>query len=151
VRTYRFRDEWSVPGSQDAVQAVLVDLEHYVTWWPEVRAVAKLGADDAVVICRSRLPYSLELRLTAVHREPHLLEVRIDGDLSGHARWQLGPDPLGTRLVFDQQVQVRNRALALASYVARPLLIWNHHRMMRSCIDGLTRVVRDDLGVSDSP
>jgi uncharacterized protein YndB with AHSA1/START domain len=136
---FSFRDEWTVAAPPERVHDVLVDLEHYPDWWPEVRAVAKLGPDDALVVCRSRLPYSLEMRLHAVHRLPHLLETTIHGDLEGEVRYRLEPDGAGTRLRFEQDVVVAGRLLGLAAYVARPLLTWNHDRMMASCLAGLTR------------
>jgi hypothetical protein len=143
MRNYTFSSTWTVPASLEAVGAVLVDLEQYPSWWREVRAVASLGDDDALVVCRSWLPYSLELHLTAVRRDLPVLEIAMDGDLVGTARWSLSPDPPGTRMVFDQQVRVTSGLLALASYVARPLLVWNHHRMMRSGIAGLTGLLVD--------
>jgi len=145
VRDYRFTASWTLPAPPSVVYGVLVDLEHYPDWWREVRAVAKVSDDEAVVICRSWLPYSLELDLTAVHRDPSLLEVDIDGDLSGHARWRLAPAAGGTRMNFEQSVRAHARLLVLASYVARPLLVWNHDRMMRSCLEGLAGVVRDEM------
>ena len=48
---------------------VLVDLEFYADWWPQVRAVAKIDDDHALVVCRSSLPYDLELELSAVSRD----------------------------------------------------------------------------------
>ena len=143
MKDYTFRGTWTVPAAPEAVRDVLVDLEFYPTWWREIRAVAGLGADDALVICRSWLPYSLELHLTAVRRDLPVLEIAMDGDLVGTARWSLSADGAGTVMVFDQQVRVTNRLLALASYVARPLLVWNHDRMMRSGIAGLTRLLVD--------
>ena len=35
--------DYHAPGGQ-------IDLEHYVDWWPQVRAVASLGPDDALVL-----------------------------------------------------------------------------------------------------
>jgi hypothetical protein len=35
-------------------------------------------------------------------------------------------------------------ALALASYVLRPVLSWNHHRMMRGCLTGLRTRLEGD-------
>jgi hypothetical protein len=90
------------------------------------------------------LPYDLDLHLRAVHREPHLLEVAIGGSIEGHARWRLeeqhGPDaaPL-TRLDFEQEVRARAPMLVLGSWLARPLLAWNHARMMRGAEEGLAR------------
>ena len=134
--TYEFRGSWSVPGPLESVREAVVDLEHYPEWWPQIRAVAKLGPDDARVLCRSALPYTLDLVLHAVSREGTVLEVEVSGDLDGSVLWRLSPEAGGTRMEFRQRVEVTG-ALALGSYVARPLLRWNHHRMMLGCIAGL--------------
>lgn len=137
---YSFRDSWTVPFPRDRVQAVLVDLEHYAAWWPQVRAVVKLGEDDARVLCRSALPYTLDLLLHAEVRDLDHLETSLSGDLVGEVRWRLTDlGPTGTRLDFEQDVHVNGRFLQLASRAARPLLRWNHHRMMEGCIAGLHR------------
>jgi hypothetical protein len=99
--------------------------------------VAKLGPDDARVLCRSVLPYTLDLVLHAVSREGSVLEVEVSGDLDGSVRWRLTPVTDGTRMEFEQSVRVSG-PLALASYVARPALRWNHHRMMLGCVEGLS-------------
>jgi hypothetical protein len=118
------------------VQGVLVDLERYPEWWPQVRAVASLGADDARVLCRSALPYTLDLLVHAVRREPSRLEVAISGDLDGAASWRLTDLGRRTRLDFVQEVTVGGW-LALVSPVVRPLMRWNHARMMAGCMEGL--------------
>jgi hypothetical protein len=126
-----------VPASPERVRAVLVDVERYVEWWPQVVAVGYLGEQQGLVLCRSALPYTLELVLTRrVDREDRL-EVEVQGDLEGTVAFDLAPARAGTRLDFAQDVTVRG-ALALASRVGRPLLTWNHDRMMRSCVEGLT-------------
>jgi carbon monoxide dehydrogenase subunit G len=140
---YQFRGTWSVAAPLDAVREAVVDLERYPEWWPQIRAVAKLGPDDARVLCRSTLPYTLDLVLHAVSREGTVLEVEVSGDLAGSVRWRLSPETGGTRMEFEQRVRVVG-LLALASYVARPVLRWNHHRMMVGCIAGL----RDRLAQS---
>jgi hypothetical protein len=124
------------------VHALLLDLEHYVDWWPQVRAVASAGPDDAVVVCRSLLPYDLELHLHAESRDPGLLQVAIDGPIRGFARWQLTPAGSGTRLDFDQQVDAVARAFRWASYVVRPVLAANHAWMMRGAERGLAARLR---------
>jgi hypothetical protein len=115
---------------------VLVDIEHYPEWWPQVRAVASLGTDDARVLCRSALPYMLDLRVRAVRRESARLEVAISGDLDGRAAWLLTDLGRRTLLDFTQEVTVGGW-LALASPLVRPLLRWNHARMMAGCMEGL--------------
>jgi hypothetical protein len=135
--TFVFRDSWEVAAPPDAVHDVLVDLEHYPDWWPEVVAVASLGPDEARVLCRSRLPYTLDLVLLAVNRSVGVLEVGVSGDLRGSVRFDLAPVLGGTRLEFAQEVSVPGW-LGAASYVAGPVLRWNHDRMMRGCRRGLS-------------
>jgi hypothetical protein len=135
---YAFRGTWTVPAPVERVQPVLLDLEHYPEWWPQVRAVAKITDDDARVLCRSTLPYTLDLYLHAERREPRLLETSLAGDLEGVVRWRLADERHGTRMHFEQDVRVAGRRLLnAASYAARPLLRWNHDRMMSGCIAGL--------------
>jgi len=133
---FTFTGTWTVAADPDRVRDVVVDLEHYPEWWPQVRAVASLGPDEARVLCRSSLPYTLDLVLCAVTRERPVLEVEVGGDLVGWVRWRLTEVPDGTRMDFEQRVEVTG-ALALASRVARPVLRWNHDRMMAGCIVGL--------------
>ncbi|MGH3411533.1 MAG: SRPBCC family protein [Marmoricola sp.] len=143
--TYRFTTRLTVAAPPERVHLVLVDLEHYPDWWRQVRAVASLGPDDALVVCRSVLPYDLELRLHAVAREPDRLEVGIEGPIDGFARWRLTPYDGGTRLDFEQLVQTRG-ALAWASYLLRPVLRWNHAVMMRGFARGLRQALSDGRG-----
>src|SRR5690349_5138242 len=97
-RSFAFSDSWVVDAPVDDVAATLVDLEHYPRWWPQVRAVAKLGPDTAWVRCRSTLPYTLDLVLDAVSRTPPVVEVAIGGDLDGYARFTLAAHGSRTRL-----------------------------------------------------
>lgn len=135
--TYDFRASWTVAASPGRVHEVLVDLEHYPDWWPQVVAVAKIDDDTARVLCRSALPYTLDLVLHAVHREDDRLETTISGDLAGVVRWRLSPEGSRTRVDLEQEVQVRTRGLVLASWAARPLLRWNHDRMVAGGRAGL--------------
>ena len=136
--SYSFSASWVTPALVADVAETVLDLEHYPDWWPQVRAVVKLGPDTARVLCRSALPYTLDLALDAVSREAPTLEVAVSGDLEGWVRWTLTAVDGGTRTDFTQQVVVTG-ALAVSSYVARPLLTWNHQRMMRGCEQGLRR------------
>ena len=137
-RRYRFSASYTLQAPRDRVHAALVDLENYCDWWMQVPGVAKIDDDTALVVCRSVLPYDLELVLTAVSRTVDLLEVQVEGPICGHARYRLvEAGPGVTSLRFEQEVRAESRLMVLASYVARPLLVWNHHRMMRGCEQGL--------------
>lgn len=137
-----------MPAAPEAIRDVLVDVEDYPTWWPQIVAVASLGPDDSRVRCRSTLPYTLDLVIHAVSRDLPTLEVGIEGHLTGYARWTLTPvpSPQGewTRMEYEQRVDVRG-LLGLASYVGRPLLRWNHRRMMVGCRLGLERRLAAEL------
>ena len=136
-RHFSFDTTWSLDATVAAVRDVLVDLERYPEWWPQVRAVAKLGDDDAIVVCRAALPYALEPRLHAVSRELPTLRVDVAGDLVGSVAWTLTEEPGGgTRVEAHQEVELTTVPAALVA-VARPLLTWNHDRMMRGCALGL--------------
>ena len=88
------------------------------------------------MLCRSVLPYTLELLLTELRNRPDVLEVGVEGDLEGTVRFELRPEGEGTRLDFAQDVDVPG-VLGALSRVARPLLTWNHDQMMRGCRQGL--------------
>lgn len=137
MRRYAFREEWQVRYPVDRVHDVLADVEYYPLWWSQVLAAAKTGPDDGVVLCRSVLPYTLELELRATTRSPLLLETSVSGDLEGWVRFRLEETGEGTRVRFEQEVIVASPLLAFASYAARPVLRWNHARMMAGCRTGL--------------
>lgn len=136
VISFSFTASWLVPATVPEVADVVVDLEHYPQWWPEVRAVASLGPDTARVLIRSALPFTVDVVLEAVRREPPVLEVAMSGTVDGWARWALAEEDGGTRCDYTQEVTVGGW-LAVASYVGRPALEWNHHRAMLGCERGL--------------
>jgi hypothetical protein len=137
-RRYRFSTSYALAAPREQVHGVLVDLENYCDWWLQVRGVGKLDDDRALVVCRSALPYDLELLLTAKSRAVDLLEVQIDGPIRGFARYHLvDTGPGVTSLRYEQEVIAESWLMVVASYVARPLLVWNHHRMMRGSEQGL--------------
>ena len=137
-RDFEFSTSFTLEAPREQVQGVLVDLEHYCDWWPQVLAVAKISDEQAYVVCRSSLPYDLDLVLTAQSRDLDVLEVGIDGPIRGSARFALeSPSAHVTDVLFEQRVQAVAPAFVVASYVAKPVLVWNHHRMMRGLVDGV--------------
>ncbi|TIC86760.1 polyketide cyclase [Nocardioides sp. GY 10113] len=147
---YRFASTWTVPVRAERVADQLLDLAAYPSWWPQVRAVARLGPDSARLLCRSTLPYTLDLVLEAVSRDLPTLEVRVAGDLDGWVRWTLTPVGDLTRMDLRQEVTVGG-VLAVASVPARPLLRWNHRRMMAGCERGLRARLGSEVSGPASP
>ncbi|MDT0185187.1 hypothetical protein Q9S36_33895 [Microbacterium sp. ARD31] len=142
MTTFQFEREWDVSAAPDDVREVLLDLEHYPEWWPQVRAVAKIDDDTARVLCRSVLPYTLDLVLHAEERGHEVLRSAIGGDLEGWSSFRLSGDGVRTHLVYEQTVVVAHRLLARASRALGPVLRWNHDQMMRGCERGLAGRVR---------
>lgn len=141
---YRFEHAWSLPARRDVLFDLLADVSGYPSWWPQVRAVARLDEDTAHVVVRSVLPYSLDLTLVRAVEDADagVLEARLHGQLEGWSRWSMSQTGSSTWLRYEQEVTGRGRLMELGSRVARPLLVANHDAMMRAGRDGLLDLVR---------
>ncbi|MEV6399935.1 SRPBCC family protein [Streptomyces sp. NPDC051907] len=138
---YRFHTVWDLPAAPAAVYDVLAKAEEYPLWWPQVREVTPLGEDRGAARFRSFLPYELLVTARALRRDPaaRVLEIQLEGDLEGWARWTLAarPDDTGTRAVYEQEVEVRNPLMRRLALPCRPLFRANHAAMMRGGRRGL--------------
>lgn len=140
---FEFSHRWLIAAPPEAVYAVLHDVATYPQWWPQVRAMARISDTAGYAVCRSLAPYSLELRLDAQTVADDELAVDLSGDLDGWCRFRLQPVPGGTRVVFDQHVELTQPTLRRWSRLLRPALRANHAWMMRGCRRGLERRVGD--------
>lgn len=135
---YDFRSVWRADAPPDAVFAVLVALEEYPNWWPQVRSVRGVDPETAAIVIRSVLPISLRITAHSSRRDPAagVLEARLSGDLDGFSRWTVSAHGGGSVAVFSESVDVR-RALLRRLSVARPGFRLNHALMMRRGEAGL--------------
>lgn len=138
---YAFRNEWNVRASTTTAFAVLNDIESYPRWWPEVRHVRRINDASAEVSIRSLVPYVLDVTLEkdVADAEAGLLRTSISGDLVGWSSWTITASAGGSRLSFEQEVEVTKRLVRVLSPVARPLFRFNHTLMMRRGEHGLDR------------
>lgn len=136
---FRFRTVWDLPAAPDAVYAVLERGEEYPLWWPQVREVTPLNDDTSTARCRSLLPYELLITARAQLRDPvrGVLEVAMEGDLEGWARWTLTARGTGTRVLYEQEVEVRKPLMRRLALPCRPVFLANHAAMMRGGRRGL--------------
>ncbi|MFJ6521823.1 uncharacterized protein YndB with AHSA1/START domain [Streptomyces filamentosus] len=141
---YRFRSVWRLAAPPDRVYAVLARAEDYPLWWPQVRAVVPRTPTEGTARFRSVLPYDIEVTARALRGDPaaRVLEVRLDGDLEGWARWTLAADGPGTRALYEQEVEVRARLLRFLAVPGRPFFRANHALMMRGGRRGLAAHLR---------
>jgi carbon monoxide dehydrogenase subunit G len=136
---YEFHSVWHVAAPPAVVFDVLIDLESYPAWWPEVKAVRHLGQRRYETICKATLPYRLTFKTTQGHYDfdLHVVEGLLSGDLNGFSRWQVFSDNGGSRLVYDQEVMTGKPLLNRLAPVARPVFRANHTLMMRHGESGL--------------
>ncbi|MEU8882329.1 SRPBCC family protein [Streptomyces hydrogenans] len=143
---YRFRSVWRLAAPPDRVYAALARAEDYPLWWPQVRAVVPRDDTSGTARFRSLLPYDIEVTARALRHDPdaRVLEVRLDGDLDGWARWTLTADGTGTHALYEQEVEVRARLLRLLAVPGRPFFRANHALMMRGGRRGLAAHLRSE-------
>ncbi|MDV5144442.1 SRPBCC family protein [Streptomyces sp. SBC-4] len=141
---YRFRSVWRLAAPPDAVYAVLERAEEYPRWWPQVREVVPLDDTTGTARFRSLLPYEIVVTVRSLRRDPaaRILEVGLGGDLEGWARWTVVEEGAGTRVVYEQEVEVRGRLLRALAVPGRPVFRANHALMMRGGRRGLAALLR---------
>lgn len=157
---YDFRSAWRLEAPPEDVFAILLELDRYPEWWPQIRRVDRLDAATGRLTVRSALPYHLTFLLERRTVEaPRVLAATMSGDLIGLSRWDLRASGAGTELMFRERARVGRRVLARIEPLARPAFAWNHAWMMRRCraglvaalagfataIDGTARSIRNDL------
>ncbi|MER5490822.1 SRPBCC family protein [Streptomyces sp. NPDC002490] len=146
---YRFHSRWDLPGPPAAVLAVLRRAEEYPRWWRQVRAVVPApDGRTGEARFRSLLPYTLTVTVSRApgQQAPGVLEVDLGGDLEGWARWTLVARGAGTRVLFDQVVDVRRPAMRRLAVPGRPFFRLNHRWMMRGGRRGLRALLAAERG-----
>lgn len=136
---YRFTSTWDLPAPPAAVYAVLERADDYPRWWRQVHEVAPLDAATRTARIRSVLPYDLVVTMRERLRDPGagVLEAELGGDLEGWARWTVSAHGTGSRVVYEQEVEVRRRLMRLLAVPGRAVFRANHALMMRAGRRGL--------------
>ncbi|MET9322182.1 SRPBCC family protein [Streptomyces sp. NPDC003038] len=140
---YRFRSVWDLDAPPSAVYAVLEQGEEYPSWWPQIRRTEPAGDRAGGALVRSVLPYALHVTATELLRAPGrgVLEVALHGDIDGWARWTVrprgGPDGRRTRVLYEQEVEVRRPLMRWLALPGRPVFRLNHSLLMRAGRRGL--------------
>ncbi|WP_031041354.1 SRPBCC family protein [Streptomyces sp. NRRL F-5650] len=136
---YRFRSLWPLPAPAPDVYRALERIEDYPHWWPQVREVTRLDDTSGVLRARSLLLYDLTTTLRNGHRDPAagVLDVEMDGDMEGWARWTITGRGSGSLAHYDQEVVVRKPLLRRLAVPGRLLFRANHRLMMRDGRRGL--------------
>ncbi|OEJ31185.1 SRPBCC family protein [Streptomyces subrutilus] len=140
---YRFRSVWDLDAPPAHVYAVLAQPEEYPRWWPQIRRVEPVDERTGTATVRSVLPYALRVTVGELLRDPvrGVLEVSLHGDLEGWARWTVRPRAgaggARTRVLYEQEVEVRRPLMRRLALPGRPVFRLNHALMMRAGRRGL--------------
>lgn len=131
---YRFVSIWDLPAPPDAVYGILERAEDYPRWWPQVREATPVDGTTGTTRIRSLLPYDLVLTVRERRRDPRarVIEATLGGDLDGWVRWTVTAHGGGSRVVYEQEVEVRRRLMRLLAVPGRPVFRANHALMMRA-------------------
>lgn len=149
---YRFLTEFELSSSPSAVEKTLRDVGNWNTWWSWARRIESLTSEHGVVGARYRnriatpLLYGFSYDTELVEVTDELIRLNVSGDLEGTGMFRFQEtDSGGSFLSFDWSVETRKRWMNLLAPVARPIFIWNHHRLMSDFGGGLARASGGEL------
>ncbi|WP_156085474.1 SRPBCC family protein [Billgrantia saliphila] len=154
MTVFRFDTRWVLEAPAEVVFEALTDSLRWPEWWPGLVEVRQYRAGDECgigrtqcFVWRSPLGYrlSFDIRIVRVER-PCLIEGEASGDVVGIGRWQLREEGPWTCVRYRWQVRTVRPWMSLASRLARPLIVWNHHVLMRRGARGLARHLDCPLG-----
>ncbi len=144
-RQFELVSHWDIAADIATVWDALRTPEDYPRWWPYVRRVVRLKANDASGVgavyrytWTSRLPYELSFEMQVVEeRPPLLIEGRARGELDGVGRWQLSSNERGTQVCYDWCVDVTRPWMRAVAPLLGPAFRWNHGQVMAAGERGL--------------
>ena len=139
VTRYHLVTDIRVSTKPERVWEALTRSDSSPSWWRWLRNVEVMDeGDERGVGARFRhrvgtpLLYgvSYEGEVTRVV-EPSLAEFKVSGDFVGTGQFRLRPnEDGGTDLTFTWLVATPKPWMSLLGWVARPVFVWNHHRLM---------------------
>ncbi len=144
---YRFVTRWRVPGTCEAVYAILEDVPRVARFWPQLYRTAAVtepgdGVRGKTVAAETKgfLPYVIHwnFRVTDSDR-PHGFAIEAWGDLVGSGRWTFVQDGTDVDVTYHWSVRSEKPLLKRLSFLLRPLFALNHNWVMDRGRDGLLR------------
>lgn len=141
---YRLTTRWGLHAPLDAVWNAIANADSWSAWWPGISSVT-LDPGDALGLgalrrytCRGALPLRLRFNARVTRIVPgRLIEGWACGDLTGMGRCRLTHAQGQTTVCFDWQVRTTGLWLNRLAPLTRPLLRWNHDRLMQAGGRGL--------------
>lgn len=137
---YHFITTIELTSSIDEVWETLARSESWIDWWRWLKEVEVLNEGDSEGVgrrVRHTVSSPLRYRLTYVGfvtrvAERELSRFEAEGDLEGRGQFRIEATEEGTTLItFDWLVETPKEWMNLVAPLARPVFVWNHHRLMQ--------------------
>jgi hypothetical protein len=135
---------WRIGASLPEVWRALTEPSRWPEWWPGLEAAIVLDGDGFHArrrfVWKGVFPYRLTTDIRTVRVEPYRrIEGVASGDVAGTGVWRFaGRDGL-TEARHEWRVRVTAPWLSVLSRLARPLVCWNHGKIMEWGAHGLAR------------
>ena len=138
---------------------LLADPAAYPRWWHGAGLRAQelsRGDEDGTgrtvdFEVRGFLPYVLRWRLCCTEtKRPIKIVAEAEGDLEGRGTWFLRQAGCLVEITFEWKVRLQKPFLREAAFIFRPLLIWNHNRVMQTWETSLRHAL-ENTGDSTKP
>jgi hypothetical protein len=150
VASYEFLTAWLLDAPIERVWEELFDVGAWPSWWRGVTEARELEPGDGdglgkvfTISWRSFLPYDLTFVTTVTRVEqPHLMEGRAEGELTGLGRWRLFDHDGVTAVTYEWNVRTTKAWMNVLAPLARPVFEFNHDYVMRRGGEGLKERVR---------
>jgi uncharacterized protein YndB with AHSA1/START domain len=154
VTRYHLVTDIRLSTNPERVWEALTRSDSSPSWWRWLREVEVMNeGDERGVGARFRhqvgtpLLYGVSYvgEVTRIV-EPSLAEFEASGDFVGTGHFRLRPtEDGGTDLAFTWLVATPKRWMSLLGWVARPVFVWNHHRLMSDFAKDLAATTDADV------
>lgn len=147
MERYELVTIWRLDAPLDAVWDALHGVDRWPGWWRGLESVVELekGGPGGIGSLRrffwkGALPYRLRFDLRATAIEPStLIAGTATGDLEGAGVWRLSREAGFTVVRYEWSVRATIGWMNALGPLARPLLVWNHDKVMAWGGAGLAR------------
>lgn len=149
ARGISFEDTYEFAAAPQEMWQALGRTDLYPSWWKWMRDVhveGRVPESRSVVAFRifAPIPYRMRLSVEVTEADqPHRIEARIAGDLSGRGRLVFEPSGGGTTVQVGWDVEVANQTLRSLIRVSRPLLIRAQHWAVGVALRGFRRYLTE--------
>ena len=142
-----YHQTFHLPAPPEEVWAAIERMDCFESWWSWLRDFAVDGDGlvagavlHGVVVPPPPLPY--RMRLWAALGDcapPRQIEAVVHGDLEGQARVSLEPDGQGTQAQVAWRLEMMQRPMRQAAWIAYPLMRWGHDWVVKATVAGFCR------------